>query len=85
VLHFDAGSAASVAPGRASYTFGFTGPSVAVDTACSSALVAAHAARLSMLAATCRTALASGAEDSQGYFFDRPSAVQSGLLCETLR
>ena len=58
-----AGSAASVAPGRASYTFGFTGPSVAVDTACSSALVAAHIARLSMLAATCRTALASGAAD----------------------
>ncbi len=54
------GSAASVAPGRASYTFGYTGPAVAVDTACSSALVAAHIARLSMLATTCRIALASG-------------------------
>ena len=56
-----AGSAASVAPGRVSYTFGFTGPSVAVDTACSSSLVGAHMARLSMLADTCRTAVASGA------------------------
>ena len=59
-----AGSAASVAPGRASYTFGFTGPSVAVDTACSSALVAAHMARLSLLAANCHTALASGVKGS---------------------
>ena len=56
-----AGSAASVAPGRVAYTFGFAGPAVAVDTACSSSLVGAHLARLSMRAATCGTAIASGA------------------------
>ncbi|MEV6136035.1 polyketide synthase [Nocardia sp. NPDC051990] len=38
------GNGHSFAPGRIAYTFGFTGPAVAFDTACSSALVAvAHA------------------------------------------
>ena len=36
------GSALSVASGRISYSFGLGGPAVSVDTACSSALVAAH-------------------------------------------
>ena len=69
-----------MAPGRASYTFGFTGPAVAVDTACSSALVGAHMARLSMLAATCRTALASGAAIESGFRFPLRSTAD-GLSC----
>lgn len=34
----------SVAAGRLSFTYGFIGPAVSIDTACSSALVAAHSA-----------------------------------------
>ena len=36
----------SVAPGRVSFTFNLTGPSIAFDTACSSSLVAARSAAL---------------------------------------
>ena len=36
------GGAFSVAAGRLSFCFGFKGPAVSIDTACSSALVAAH-------------------------------------------
>ncbi|MET8873279.1 polyketide synthase [Nocardia sp. NPDC004604] len=42
--HWALGNGHSFAAGRIAYTFGFTGPAVAFDTACSSALVAiAHA------------------------------------------
>ncbi|MBB1242379.1 KR domain-containing protein [Streptomyces durbertensis] len=45
---------------RASYFFDFQGPSVAVDTACSSALSAIHLAVESLRAGSCRVALAGG-------------------------
>ena len=52
------GNATSVAAGRLSYTFGFTGPCLSLDTACSSALVAVHHAAESLRKGDCRIALA---------------------------
>lgn len=42
--YFSTGNASSAAAGRISYMFGFQGPSMVVDTACSSALTAVHLA-----------------------------------------
>ena len=44
-------------PNRVSHLFGFHGPSVAVNTSCSSALTALHLARLSLLRDECDTAI----------------------------
>ncbi|MFD5785763.1 type I polyketide synthase [Streptomyces sp. NPDC127037] len=54
------GSSAGMAANRISYHFDFTGPSLAVDTSCSSSLVAVHLAANSLLAGECDTALAGG-------------------------
>ena len=43
-LCLDAGAASSVACGRISYAFGWTGPALTIDTACSSSLVSCHSA-----------------------------------------
>ncbi|MCF6524504.1 SDR family NAD(P)-dependent oxidoreductase [Streptomyces sp. JJ36] len=48
------------AANRVSYTFGFTGPSLAVDTACSSALTALHLAAESIRRGECGAAVVSG-------------------------
>lgn len=58
--YFGTGNSSSVAAGRVSYVFGFEGPAIALDTACSSALVAAHLGCQSLTRGECLTALVSG-------------------------
>lgn len=54
------GTAHCVACGRLSFLLDLQGPSLAVDTGCSSSLVAVHLACQSLRAGECRTALAGG-------------------------
>jgi phthiocerol/phenolphthiocerol synthesis type-I polyketide synthase D len=55
------GTAHSTAAGRISYLLGLRGPSVAIDTACASSLVAVHLACQSLYLGECDLALAGGA------------------------
>ncbi len=58
--HTPTGSAHSIAANRISYCLNLSGPSIAVDTACSSALTAVHLACEHILAGRCRSAMAGG-------------------------
>ncbi|SIS21142.1 polyketide synthase Pks13 [Williamsia sterculiae] len=54
------GTSTSVVPGRVSYFYDFRGPSVAIDTACSTSLVAIHQAVRSLRSGESDLALAGG-------------------------
>ena len=58
--HTPTGSAHSIAANRISYCLNLSGPSLALDTACSSALTAVHVACEHILAGRCKSALAGG-------------------------
>ena len=59
-IHAYSGVSPSMLANRVSYLLGVHGPSEAVDTACSSALVALHRARLALLRGECELAIAGG-------------------------
>lgn len=58
--YFATGNSAAVAAGRLSYCFGFQGPALAVDTACSASLVAVHLACRSLRLGETDLAIAAG-------------------------
>ena len=58
--HSPTGSAHSIAANRISYCFNLSGPSLSMDTACSSALTAVHLACESLRAGRCKMAMAGG-------------------------
>ena len=58
--HTPTGSAHSIAANRISYCLNLYGPSIAMDTACSSALTAVHVACEHILAGRCKAAMAGG-------------------------
>jgi acyl transferase domain-containing protein/NADPH:quinone reductase-like Zn-dependent oxidoreductase/NAD(P)-dependent dehydrogenase (short-subunit alcohol dehydrogenase family)/acyl carrier protein len=58
--HFITGNALNAISGRVAFALGLEGPAMAVDTACSSALVAVHSACLALRTGDCDMALAGG-------------------------
>lgn len=66
-------------PGRVSHFFGLTGPSMAMDTACSSSAVAIDAACKAILHGDCKSAIAGGVSVFTSPFFFQNLAAASFL------
>jgi acyl transferase domain-containing protein len=60
--HSNTGGATSIAANRISYAFDLRGPSLAVDTACSSAMTAVHLAGRALESGECDLAVAAGVQ-----------------------
>ena len=73
------GTLRAFVPGRVSHFFGFTGPSVALDTACSSSAVAIDAACKAILHGDCKSALAGGVSVFTSPFFYQNLSAASFL------
>ncbi|WP_439656205.1 type I polyketide synthase [Lentzea sp. HUAS TT2] len=73
------GTSPSVIAGRVSYALGLEGPSMTIDTACSSALVALHLAVQALRGGECSLALAGGVQvmSAPGAFME--FSLQDGL------
>ncbi|MEP7118795.1 MAG: type I polyketide synthase, partial [Acidobacteriota bacterium] len=61
-MHTNSGTATSIAANRLSYVYDLRGPSLAIDTACSSALSAVHLSCQSLRAGECDLAVAGGVQ-----------------------
>ncbi|KAI9069613.1 ketoacyl-synt-domain-containing protein [Trametes sanguinea] len=59
-VYYSTGTLQAFLSGRISYAFGFGGPSIVLDTACSSSIVAFHQACRGLMAGDCNAALAGG-------------------------
>jgi acyl transferase domain-containing protein/acyl-CoA synthetase (AMP-forming)/AMP-acid ligase II/acyl carrier protein len=85
--YFFTGNTFSVAAGRVSHALGLQGPSLALDTACSSALVSVHLACQSLRSGECRLALAGGVSlmlSPEGFVvLSRMRALAPGGRCRT--
>ncbi|KAL9095875.1 MAG: hypothetical protein Q9165_001872 [Trypethelium subeluteriae] len=73
------GTLRAFVPGRVSHFFGLSGPSVALDTACSSSAVAIDAACKSILYGDCKSAIAGGVSVFTSPFFYQNLAAASFL------
>ena len=84
--HTATGSAHSIAANRISYSFNLSGPSMSVDTACSSALTAVHLAVQHLRSGSCTTALAGGVTvmiTPEGFIgFSQASMLSSDGKCK---
>jgi thioester reductase-like protein len=81
------GNSFSTAVGRLAYVFGLHGPCLAIDTACSSTLVAAHFACESLRSGECDRALVAGVNvllsPAIAVYFSRLGVVASDGVCRS--
>lgn len=59
-VHFSTGTALSMLAGNISFRFGFRGPSITMDSACASGMVAVHTGCQSLISGECDTVVTGG-------------------------